>query len=263
MLRYCIIWKVWKTDKNGSEGTYYPANQENQHTINHPKLSYIACLFKLVLPTLLDYGIGLEAHGQNIVARVCLQTGEIKGFGCARFRWYSSTRPTIRQHGVKLGSVPSSSATLTHNLHAVWSKVHHAMLQSHVCFLLSSLGLDNEGRWSIVRELPAVLRPARSSLAQSLYDFFLADAMPFKGFLRCGWRGSVVMWGAPIPSRTCANQRSVPGVVCGKRGPKRGPYRFSTMEGCPSHIQAIVTSFLVRISLESEPQKWFERASKD
>jgi hypothetical protein len=101
--------------------------------------------------------------------------------------------PTIRQHGVQLDSVPSGSATLTHNLHGVWSKVHHAMLQSHVGFLLSSMGLENEGRWSIVRELPAVLRPARSSLAQSLYDFFLADTMPFKVFLRCGWRGSVVM----------------------------------------------------------------------
>ncbi|PKX96932.1 uncharacterized protein P174DRAFT_360446, partial [Aspergillus novofumigatus IBT 16806] len=93
--------------------------------------------------------------------------------------------PTIRQHRVKLDSVPSGSATLTHNVHDVWSKVHHAMLQSHVGFLLGSLGLENEGGWSIVREeLSAVLRPAQAPWCQSLYGFFLVDTMPFKCFLR-------------------------------------------------------------------------------
>jgi hypothetical protein len=64
------------------------------------------------------------------------------------------------------------------------------MLQNHVGFLLSSLGLENDGGWSIVREqLSAVLRPDGSSLGQKLYHFFLADTMPFKSFLRMRMEG--------------------------------------------------------------------------
>jgi siderophore synthetase component len=147
-------------------------------------------LFNLVLPPLLEYGIGLEAHGQNMVARICLRTGAIKGFAVRDFGGIRLHVPTLEQHGVKLDPVPSGSATLTHSLHEVWSKVHHSMLQNHVGFLLSSLGLENDGGWSIVREeLWAVLQPDRSSLGQRLYDFFLADTMPFKCFLRMRMEG--------------------------------------------------------------------------
>ncbi|KAF7157771.1 hypothetical protein CNMCM6106_003754 [Aspergillus hiratsukae] len=120
-----------------------------------------------------------------MVARIYLRTGAIKGFAVRDFGGIRLHVPTLQQHGVKLDSVLSGSATLTHHLHDVWSKVHHSMLHNHVGFLLSPLGLENDGGWSIVREeLSAVLRPDQSSLGQRLYDFFLVDTMPFKCFLR-------------------------------------------------------------------------------
>ncbi|KAF4231520.1 hypothetical protein CNMCM8980_005309 [Aspergillus fumigatiaffinis] len=151
---------------------------------------YIACLFKLALPPLLNHGIGLELHGQNLIARVCLQTGDIKGFAVRDFGGIRLHIPTLQQYGVKLGSLLLGSATMTDDLHNVWSKVHHSMLQNHVGSLMTALGLESKGGWSVVREeLVAILRPDESATGQSLYQFFLGDTMPFKCFLRMRMEG--------------------------------------------------------------------------
>ncbi|KAE8386171.1 IucC family-domain-containing protein [Aspergillus alliaceus] len=151
---------------------------------------YIACLFKLALPPLLNHGIGLELHGQNLIVRVCLQTGEIKGFAVRDFGGIRLHTPTLRQYGVKFESLLMGSATITDSLHNVWSKVHHSMLQNHVGSLMAALGLECKGGWAVVREeLLAVLRPDDSATGQSLYQFFLGDTMPFKCFLRMRMEG--------------------------------------------------------------------------
>ncbi|GAB1201674.1 hypothetical protein APSETT445_000257 [Aspergillus pseudonomiae] len=142
-------------------------------------------LFNLVLPPLVQYGIGLEGHGQNLVARVCRQTGQIKGFAVRDFGGVRMHVPTLKKHGVKFDSLPPGGATLTVNLDNVWSKVHHSLLQNHVGLLLEALGLENHGGWATTLEiLSTVLGAGQDSPGAKLHEFFTKDTMPFKCFLR-------------------------------------------------------------------------------
>ncbi|OGM47726.1 hypothetical protein ABOM_004343 [Aspergillus bombycis] len=146
---------------------------------------YVTVLFSLVLPPLVQYGIGLEGHGQNLVARVCRQTGQIKGFAVRDFGGVRMHVPTLKNHGVKFDSLPPGGATLTDNLDNVWSKVHHSLLQNHVGLLLEALGLENHGGWAITLEtLSTILGAGQDSPGAKLHEFFTKDTMPFKCFLR-------------------------------------------------------------------------------
>ncbi|KAK6829130.1 hypothetical protein RU639_003328 [Aspergillus parasiticus] len=146
---------------------------------------YITVLFSLVLRPLVQYGIGLEGHGQNLVVRVCRQTGQIKGFAVRDFGGVRMHVPTLNNHGVKFDSLPRGGATLTDNLDNVWSKVHHSLLQNHVGCLLVALGLENHGGWAITLEtLSTVLGGGQDSPGAKLLEYFTKDTMPFKCFLR-------------------------------------------------------------------------------
>ncbi|KAJ5117453.1 hypothetical protein N7448_011085 [Penicillium atrosanguineum] len=146
---------------------------------------YLTCLLGLVLPPLIQYGIGLEGHGQNVVARVCRQTGTIKGFAVRDFGGVRMHVPTLREHGVSYDSLPPGGATLEDNMENVWSKVHHSLLQNHVGLLIEALGLENYGGWGITLEtLSTGLKPGQGSPGHSLFEYFTKDTMPFKCFLR-------------------------------------------------------------------------------
>lgn len=90
--------------------------------------TYVTRLFTLVLPPLARYGIGLEAHGQNLVARICRKTGEVKGFAVRDFGGVRMHVPTLKKFGINFDGLPPGGATLTEDLHNVWSKVHHALV---------------------------------------------------------------------------------------------------------------------------------------
>ncbi|KAJ5637418.1 IucC family-domain-containing protein [Penicillium lividum] len=146
---------------------------------------YVTVLFELVLPPLVQYGIGLEAHGQNLVARVCQQTGRIKGFAVRDFGGVRMHVPTLRNYGAKFDSLPPGAATLTDNLENVWSKVHHSLLQNHVGLLLGALELESHGGWAITLEiLSATLGSEGGSPGKSLLSYFCKHTMPLKCFLR-------------------------------------------------------------------------------
>ncbi|KAI2720719.1 hypothetical protein CBS147332_3959 [Penicillium roqueforti] len=151
---------------------------------------YVTVLFELVLPPLVQYGIGLEGHGQNLVARVCRRTGQIKGFAVRDFGGVRMHVPTLRNHGVRYDSLPPGAATLTDDLQNVWSKVDHSLLQNHVGLLLESLGLENHGGWTITHEvLSTVLGSDKGSPGYTLFEYFTKDTMPFKCFLRMRMEG--------------------------------------------------------------------------
>lgn len=146
---------------------------------------YVTVLFNLVLPPLVKYGIGLEGHGQNLVARVCRSTGRIKGFAVRDFGGVRMHVPTLRNHGVNFDSLPPGAATLTDNLENVWSKVHHALLQNHVGLMLEALELERHGGWAIALEvLSTVLGSGKDSAGTPLLEYLTKDTMPFKCFLR-------------------------------------------------------------------------------
>ncbi|KAJ5676224.1 hypothetical protein N7462_009121 [Penicillium macrosclerotiorum] len=152
--------------------------------------SYAVCLFNVVLPPLIEHGIGLEAHGQNIVARICNKTKNLKGFAvrdCGGVRLHV---PTLRAHGVNFDSLPPGGATLTDDMNDVWSKVHHSLLQNHIGHLVYTLGLEREGGWQIVREaLATVLHSQAGTVGEPLHRYFLKDTIPFKCFLRMSMEG--------------------------------------------------------------------------
>ncbi|KAI1850686.1 hypothetical protein JX266_003968 [Neoarthrinium moseri] len=152
--------------------------------------NYIKCLFELVLPPLVKYGIGLEAHGQNIVARICQQTNRVKGFAVRDFGGIRLHVPTLERFSVDFSSLPPGGAILTHDMHKVWSKVHHSLLQNHVGLLLTALGLERATGWGITLEtLEQVLDPDGDIHGKYLYEYFTQDTMPFKCFLRMRMEG--------------------------------------------------------------------------
>lgn len=153
-------------------------------------IRYVSCLFGLVMPPLVQYGVGLEGHGQNLVARVCQQTGRIKGFAVRDFGGVRMHVPTLREHGISYDTLPPGGATLVDDMENVWSKVHHSLLQNHVGCLLGALGLETCGGWAIALDtLSTVLEPGQGSPGQSLFEYFTRDTMPFKCFLRMRMEG--------------------------------------------------------------------------
>ncbi|KAL3472534.1 ferric iron reductase FhuF-like transporter-domain-containing protein [Aspergillus californicus] len=149
---------------------------------------YTSRLLYLTLTPLVKHGIGLEAHGQNICVRICRKTLDIKGFAVRDFGGIRLHMPTLRSQGHDIYTIPPGAATMTEDLHGVWSKVHHSLFQNHLGHLIVALGLEDQGGWEIVRnEVKAILlpngRPCSPHAAQ-LCDFLLAETMPFKCFLR-------------------------------------------------------------------------------
>lgn len=145
------------------------------------------CLLGLILPPLLNNGIGLEAHGQNMVVRVCRETKKIKGFAVRDFGGLRLHTPTLRQQGVSFDAMFPGWAVMTENIKDVWGKVHHSLLQNHVGYLLNALDLQKHGGLAIVRD---VLEKSLAGLPdRGLYEFCLKDTIPFKCFLRMSMEG--------------------------------------------------------------------------
>ncbi|KAL4970310.1 IucC family-domain-containing protein [Aspergillus stella-maris] len=171
------------------------------------KRKYTKTLLTLLLPPLVNHGIALEAHGQNICVRICRSTRQIKGFAIRDFGGIRLHMPTLREQGFDkdiMRSIPPGAATLTDDLSDVWSKTHHSLFQNHLGQLIVALGLDGRGGggWGIVREeVQRILCPAANGNGEGLIDagceerarqlcgFLLGETMPFKCFLRMRMEG--------------------------------------------------------------------------
>ncbi|KAL4860710.1 hypothetical protein BDV12DRAFT_204770 [Aspergillus spectabilis] len=149
---------------------------------------YTSRLLNITLTLLVNHGIGLEAHGQNICVRICRKTKEVKGFAVRDFGGIRLHMPTLRSQGHDIQTIPPGAATMTDDLHDLWSKVHHSLFQNHLGHLIVALDLEDKGGWDIVRnEVKAIFHPTNipcSPRATQLYDFLMAETMPFKCFLR-------------------------------------------------------------------------------
>lgn len=142
----------------------------------------MAGFLRAFLPSLLQYGVGMEAHGQNTLVRVCRETKKITGFVIRDFEGIKVHTPTLDKIGVELCM---TSPGCTKNLNSIWSKIHHSIFQNHLGNLIYALGLDSHDGWTIVRdEISAVLKPDTNPQAKELQDFILQDTMPFKCFLK-------------------------------------------------------------------------------
>ncbi|KAJ9492867.1 hypothetical protein VN97_g360 [Penicillium thymicola] len=148
---------------------------------------YVECLLNLTLLPLVNHGIGLEGHGQNMLARVCQETGKINGFAIRDFGGIRLHTPTLRQQGVSFDAMFPDWAVMTEDMKEVWGKVHHSLLQNHVGYLLDALQLQKHNGWGIVRD---VLEEVLTRLGDNgLYEFCMKETIPFKCFLRMRMEG--------------------------------------------------------------------------
>ncbi|KAL2858582.1 IucC family-domain-containing protein [Aspergillus pseudoustus] len=152
---------------------------------------YIARLFSLILPPLVRHGIGLESHSQNILVRVNTTSKEVTGFAVRDFGGIRIHAPAFSRSGVDLpGLLPPGAQTVTDNVHTIWHKVHHALLQVHVGHLLYMLGLESHGGWPIVREeLERALDPLGDPDGRAVHEYLLRKTMPLKCFMEMRLRG--------------------------------------------------------------------------
>ncbi|KAK4139905.1 aerobactin siderophore [Dichotomopilus funicola] len=185
----------------------------NLKTINDRAVwftKYVRTLLQLSLDPLARYGIGFEFHAQNSLVRVCRRTKAIKGFAIRDLAGVKLHGPTLEAQGFDLTNL---EATATADAHAVWNRVHHALIQNHIGYMLYSLGLegDHDG-WQIVRyELGRALTGHDESAQQMVYRHFTKETMPFKSFIRMRMEAS-------LKSSFSVLDQEVPNVLW-KKGP--------------------------------------------
>ncbi|PIG84665.1 hypothetical protein AARAC_001966 [Aspergillus arachidicola] len=151
---------------------------------------YVGSLCDVILPPLAGYGIGIEAHAQNIVLRVCRQTSELKGFAIRDWGGVRLHKPTLDSRGIQLPAVNPESPVITSNIEHIWSKFHQVFLQNHIGTILIALGLETRGGWEIVREeLSRVLAGNEYAAGPELLKYLLADSMEMRCFFTARLEG--------------------------------------------------------------------------
>ncbi|KAJ6185719.1 hypothetical protein N7519_007020 [Penicillium mononematosum] len=169
--------------------------------------TYIKCLFRLGLDPLLRYSVGCELHAQNTVARICRKSKAIKGFAIRDLAGVKLHGPTLKKQGFDV----DVAGLCTENLDQVWNRVHHALLQNNVGYMLYALGLEGaEDGWAIVRStLSEVLETGRGPIGKEMYRYFTKDTMPFKCFLK-------MRMSASFKSSMAIVEKEVPSVLAKK-----------------------------------------------
>ena len=195
---------------------------------------YIRALLPLALGPLTQHGVGFELHAQNSVIRICKRTKRVKGFAIRDLAGVKLHGPTLKDQGFDITNL---GATVTEDIHQVWNRVHHALVQNHIGYLLYSLGLEGDScdGWQIVHsELERVLS-GPGSTAQAIFQYFVKETMPLKSFIRMRMGASfksvnclhfhlhtlclmvLILWNSPfvlskLKPRMCFGTR-VPGCV--------------------------------------------------
>ncbi|KAL4985771.1 IucC family-domain-containing protein [Aspergillus falconensis] len=169
--------------------------------------SYIKCLFRLGLDPLLRHGVGFELHAQNTVARICRKSKKIKGFAVRDLAGVRLHGPTLKQQGFDV----DIAELITDDLHQIWNRVHHALLQNNVGYMLYALGLEGAGDgWAIVRStLSEVLESDKYPIGREMCRYFTKETMPFKSFLK-------MRMGASFESSMAIVENEIPSVLAKK-----------------------------------------------
>lgn len=84
-------------------------------------------------------------------------------------------------------------ALSTDDSHQVWDRVHHALIQNNIGYMMYALELerDHDG-WGIVRSaLADSLDVENNALGRQIYQYFLRDTMLFKSFITMRLRSSL------------------------------------------------------------------------
>lgn len=148
---------------------------------------YAQLLLGSAIPLLRDYGIGLEAHGQNLLVRVDRRTGALRGFvvrDCGGLKIHTPT--FTAKTGRTLDTLPGS-LVVTDDFDESCTLLFHTVVQNHLHRLVRGLQLGSRG-WSVIREvLNEVCPPSDSN--DRIGAFFRMKKVPMKCFIRMKLEG--------------------------------------------------------------------------
>jgi siderophore synthetase component len=93
--------------------------------------------------------------------------------------------PTLRKCGFELKMALPGSSIITEDIHEVWSKAYHTLIQNHLNQFIHGLRIQGVGGWRVVKEeLQGVMAKEQGETARELERFFFNERVPFKCFMR-------------------------------------------------------------------------------
>ncbi|PLB44790.1 hypothetical protein P170DRAFT_366652 [Aspergillus steynii IBT 23096] len=143
---------------------------------------YISCLLPLALDPLRRHGIGCEFHAQNTIVRLCRKTKSIKGFAIRDLSGVRLHGSSLKEQGFDISKFDNVS---TEELPMLWNRMHHALIQNNIGFMLYAFGLENnpEG-WAAVHSiLSDTLESGNDLIGKEIFQHFCKETMPFKCFI--------------------------------------------------------------------------------
>lgn len=153
--------------------------------INGPVILDAYNIVRVVLPALIQHGIGLEAHSQNMVARFALKEHRLVGFASRDFGGMKLHMPTERQLAPELATAALDAHHTRERPEDVYQSVYSSIFRGHLAQFLHALGLHGAGGWAVVREeLDGVVNDMNHSRAVELRDFLTAERLPVPCHLR-------------------------------------------------------------------------------
>ncbi|KID98388.1 Aerobactin siderophore biosynthesis, IucA/IucC, partial [Metarhizium majus ARSEF 297] len=168
--------------------------------------SYVQHLLSLALDPLVRHQVGFELHGQNSIVRICKRTRAIKGFAIRDLAGVKLYGASLEAQGFDVTGLEASS---TNDSHQVWDRVHHALIQNNIGYMMYALELerDHDG-WGIVRSaLADSLDMENNALGRQIYQYFVRDTMLFKSFITMRMRSS-------LDGRFKLVDTEVPNILC-------------------------------------------------
>jgi len=112
---------------------------------------YASLLLEAVVPPMRDHGFGLEAHGQNMLARFS-DAGELVGFAVRDFGGVMIDLEMYKRTTGHAIDLKEGSTIVASSLDEVYIKVFHTTIQNHLHRLIRALDLHHDGSgWEIVR----------------------------------------------------------------------------------------------------------------
>ncbi|KAH8887246.1 hypothetical protein GQ53DRAFT_796431 [Thozetella sp. PMI_491] len=184
----CLILPASLTERGSQSSISHAERLFNLKSLEARKdwfTDYTRCFLCAFLPPLVDFGICLEAHQQNVVIRFDKITGSLCGFAYRDTGGLRMHIPTLKSRGIELKTAVPGAVTLTEDLDEIWDRAYHDLLVNHLGGFIRGLGLRQSGGWSIVRnELVACLSCCTNPLAAQLLEYFTQKTIRRKAFLR-------------------------------------------------------------------------------
>lgn len=114
---------------------------------------YIRIACEALIPALIQNGVAFEAHAQNVLVRLDVETGKVRGFVLRDLGGLRIHPPTLREStGTNFQFLPNHCVA-TNTLEEIFPKFYHTFVHNHIQRLTRVLGLHYNGRgWEMLRK---------------------------------------------------------------------------------------------------------------